>query len=287
MNYKNIMRAGEYGINVFVTGSGADTLVFLAGAGVGAPALEYKPLWSRLAADFRIAVPERLGYGFSDSNTGSQRDVKTIADQTREALLKAGLKPPYILVPHSYSGIEAVYWANTYPGEIKAVLGLDMASPRFALAQAEEISEDEKRNMVERSEKLYRKICGSKLLKKLLRKKTVEATGVLKSGVLDGEEKMLYQELFYKNLCNSEISGEQIAATSNAQTAAATGKLRVPAHMMISDMRSPLKKTTWRAENEAYAKENDINSDSVSSHFCYVEEARKIADIWRKLIKTL
>ncbi|MBQ8297240.1 MAG: alpha/beta hydrolase [Ruminococcus sp.] len=287
MNYKNIVRVNGHGMNVFHTGSGADTLVFLAGAAVTAPVLEYKPLWSRLSETFRIAVPEKLGYGFSDSDTGSPRDVETMVNQTREALLNAGIKPPYILVPHSYSGTEAVYWANTYTSEIKAILGLDMVTPGFALAQAEELPEDKKRAMVERNEKLYRKISSSRLLQKLLRKQTVEATGVLKSGALDDEEKKLYCELFYKNLCNGEISSEQLLATSNAETAEKTGKLKVPAHMFISDMKTPLKKTSWLAENTAFAKENGISYETAKSHFYYAEAPDIIAGVWRNFIKAL
>lgn len=287
MNYKNIVKVNGHGMNVFITGSGADTLVFLAGAAVTSPVLEYKPLYDELKNTFKIVIPEKLGYGFSDSDTESPRDVDTMVNQTREALLNAGIKPPYILVPHSYSGTEAVYWANTYPSEIKAILGLDMVTPRFALAQAEELPEDKKRAMVERNEKLYRKISGSRFWQKLLRKQTVEATGVLKCGALDDEEKKLYCELFYKNLCNSEISAEQLAATSNAVTSNETGKLKIPAHMFISNMKTPMKKTTWKAENEAFAKENGIVAETASSHFCYVQETEKIAGVWRKFIKSL
>ena len=39
--------------------------------------------------------------------------------------------PPYILVPHSFSGIETLYWAQTYPEEIKAICGLDPAVPEY------------------------------------------------------------------------------------------------------------------------------------------------------------
>jgi len=287
MYYKNIIAVNGHGMNVYITGKGSDTIVFLSGAGVSSPVLEYKPLYSLLSDEFRIAVIEKKGYGFSDANTGAPRDIKNMTDESREALAKAGVKPPYILAAHSYSGIEAVYWANTYPEEVRAVLGLDMASPRFALAQAKELPEEKKRAMVERNEKLYRKLCGSKILQKLLKKQTTEATGVLKCGALSEEEKKLYCELFYKNLCNGEISAEQVAATSNAVTASETGKLKVPGYMFISDMKTPMRKTTWRAENEAFAKENEWVISHAESHFYYAQQPQKIADAWKKYIKSL
>ena len=41
----------------------------------------------------------------------------------------AGEKAPYILLPHSMSGIEAIRWKQLYPDDIKAIIGLDMATP--------------------------------------------------------------------------------------------------------------------------------------------------------------
>src|SRR5699024_1272601 len=67
-------------------------------------------------------------YGFSEI-TNTDRDIDTILSETREALLKAGVEGPYILFPHSMSGIEALYWSQVYPHEVTAIIGLDMAVP--------------------------------------------------------------------------------------------------------------------------------------------------------------
>lgn len=53
--------------------------------------------------------------------SNDDRDIDTVLEQTRKALMKSGNKPPYILMPHSISGIEAMYWAQKYPKEIKAI----------------------------------------------------------------------------------------------------------------------------------------------------------------------
>lgn len=47
------------------------------------------------------------------------------------ALDKAGIKGPYVLCPHSLSGLEALYWAQKYPDEVEAIVGLDMAVPTY------------------------------------------------------------------------------------------------------------------------------------------------------------
>ncbi|MEI3049078.1 MAG: hypothetical protein V8T65_13705 [Roseburia inulinivorans] len=73
---------------------------------------------------------EKFGYGFSDI-VDSDRDIDTVLGQTRTALDKAGINGPYVLCPHSMSGIEALYWAQQYPDEVEAIIGLDMAVPEY------------------------------------------------------------------------------------------------------------------------------------------------------------
>lgn len=46
-------------------------------------------------------------------------------EETRLALEMAGEKSPYVLIPHSMSGLEAIYWAQKHPDEIIAIIGFD------------------------------------------------------------------------------------------------------------------------------------------------------------------
>ncbi len=115
-------------MHVFTAGNGKDMLVFMAGSGTACPTLDFKPLWSLLLNDFQIAVVEKSGYGWSEP-TDNARDIGTMLSESRAALKLAGAEPPYILVPHSMSGLEAIYWAQTYPDEVKAIVGLDAVAP--------------------------------------------------------------------------------------------------------------------------------------------------------------
>ena len=115
---------------VYSKGSGDHTIVFMSGYGTPSPILDFKPLYDKLSGDFRIAVVEKFGYGFSDETT-LPRDVDTMLGNTREALSKAGIEGPYILCPHSASGIEAVYWAQKYPDEVEGITAIDVAIPGY------------------------------------------------------------------------------------------------------------------------------------------------------------
>jgi len=117
-------------IHVYVEGerNNKPVLVFMSGSATVAPIYDFKPLYSLLSNKYRIIVVEKTGYGYSDI-VKVPRDLPALSDEVRTALALAGEKPPYVLVPHSMSGLEAIYWAEKYPEEVAAIIGLDMSPP--------------------------------------------------------------------------------------------------------------------------------------------------------------
>lgn len=120
-----------YKMNVYVEGKKSDTeatIVLLSGSGVASPIYDYKILYSKLTDEYQVVVVEKFGYGYSDVS-GLPRDVATLVEEDRKALKEAGVEMPYVLMPHSMSALEAIYWADTYPEEVEKIIGLDMAVP--------------------------------------------------------------------------------------------------------------------------------------------------------------
>ena len=118
-------------MNVYIEGGKSEfsaPIVLLSGSGVASPIYDYKALYSKLTDQYRVVVVEKFGYGYSD-RCGRSRDVAKMVDELRAALAKAGICAPYRLMPHSMSALEAIYWANAYPGEVLEIIGLDMAVP--------------------------------------------------------------------------------------------------------------------------------------------------------------
>lgn len=60
----------------------------------------FKSLHSMLSDEYKIAVVEKFGYGFSNA-TDKSKDIDTILENTREALNKLGIEAPY--VQHIYA----------------------------------------------------------------------------------------------------------------------------------------------------------------------------------------
>ena len=253
MNYKNLVEVNGTKLNVYTEGQGDVTIVFMAGNGVTLPVLEYKPIWKRMSEKYRIAVIEKAGYGFSGSKT-TERTVENLVAEDREALAKAGIKPPYVLAAHSYSGFEAVYWANTYPDEVKAVLGMDMGIPDMAIAQSKELPEEKRRAMVLKQQKLLQKVSKGGILTKLMKNKLENASGLMSGNELTKDEKSVYKEYFYKNIAHQEFTDEAMLMTDNAVKASKTGLLKCPCCFFVSDMKMPVKSVSWRQVGVDYAK---------------------------------
>lgn len=108
-----MIELGEYSVHVYSEGeaAAAPTLVFMSGSATVAPVYDFKSLYSLLSDEYRVAVIEKAGYGYSDI-AEVDRDIATLVEEDRNALNSAGLNGPYVLLPHSMSGLEAIYWAQ-------------------------------------------------------------------------------------------------------------------------------------------------------------------------------
>lgn len=125
-----LVEVNGHNMSVYTEGNGDKTLVFMSGGGTCSPILDFKSLYSLLNNEYKIAVVEKFGYGFSDV-VDEARDIDTMLSETRMALKKADVEGPYVLCPHPMSGLEALYWAQKYPEEVEAIVGLDMAVPGY------------------------------------------------------------------------------------------------------------------------------------------------------------
>ena len=99
-----LVEVNGHNMSVYIEGKGDKTLVFLSGGGTCSPILDFKSLYSLLTDEYKIVVVEKFGYGFSDV-VDEKRDIDTILSETRMALDKAEVQGPYILCPHSMSGL--------------------------------------------------------------------------------------------------------------------------------------------------------------------------------------
>jgi pimeloyl-ACP methyl ester carboxylesterase len=110
-------------INVYRNGGSGPTMVLLSGYGTSAPAIDFAPLIRELDA-FDVVVVEGFGYGYSDLGVG-ERTIENITAELHEVLAKLQVDEPVILIGHSVGGVYARYYANAYPEEVAAIVGID------------------------------------------------------------------------------------------------------------------------------------------------------------------
>ncbi|WP_104063748.1 alpha/beta fold hydrolase [Arthrobacter sp. 4R501] len=133
--YGERIQIGPGTINVSRTGETGPTLVLLSGLGTPAPALDFAPLIRELHG-YQIVVVEGFGYGYSDM-TARPRTIENTSDELHELLSKLAITGPYVLVGHSIAGFSTLYYANKYPGEVSAVIGIDPTVPTGTTAPTE------------------------------------------------------------------------------------------------------------------------------------------------------
>lgn len=115
-------------MHVYTKGDGPNTIVLLSGLGTASPVLDFEPLMNEMSTHNKVVVVEPFGYGWSDM-TDEKRTVEHIAGELRSALQQLNIPGPYVLMPHSVSGIYSMYYAHKYPEEVKAVVGIDATWP--------------------------------------------------------------------------------------------------------------------------------------------------------------
>lgn len=112
---------------VEVRGSGQPVVVLVSGFGMDRSS--WQTVTDELSPDFTVAAVQRPGYG-RQSDTDRPRDPCSIAAETRQALVAAGLPPPYLLVGHSLGGLYQYVFARLYPQDVAGLVLLDPTHPK-------------------------------------------------------------------------------------------------------------------------------------------------------------
>ena len=234
------VQVGGNNMSVYTEGDSKTTLVFMSGGGTCSPILDFKSLYSCLSDKYKVAVVEKFGYGFSDV-VDKNRDIDSILEDTRAALTAAGLNSPYVLCPHSMSGLEALYWAQKYPDEVSAIVGLDMAVPQYYDSMKINIP-------LMRVSSLAAEIGVTRLIP------GISESDAITNGTLTDTEKEIYRAVFYSRTATVTMINECKSVKANAKKVQNLGVPQVPMLLFISDGSggTGFDKETWRRIPKEY-----------------------------------
>jgi pimeloyl-ACP methyl ester carboxylesterase len=106
----------------FLSGEGEPAVIL--DAGLGGTSEDWVNIQPAVASFTQVFSYDRAGMGKSEK-APIPRTCNDIIHDLQNLLSAADLHPPYILVAHSWSGINARWYANQYPDEIVGMVLID------------------------------------------------------------------------------------------------------------------------------------------------------------------
>jgi pimeloyl-ACP methyl ester carboxylesterase len=114
-------------LNFYCIGSGKPAVIMDAGLG------DWSPSWTTIhdavARLTQVCTFDRAGYGFSDASPVTRTSSAT-TNELYSALMSSPIKAPYILVGHSYGGMNARLFADRHLADVAGLVLVDSVSER-------------------------------------------------------------------------------------------------------------------------------------------------------------
>jgi len=114
----------ERGQKLYVVEKGSGGPAVLFEAGIAATNLNWHHIQTRVSSFTTTASYDRIGLGWS-SPCRTLRTPGNISAELHTMLESAGIRPPYILVGHSFGGLVMRRYAAMYPEEVAGVVLVD------------------------------------------------------------------------------------------------------------------------------------------------------------------
>lgn len=107
-------------------GTGSPTVILLAGLG------EWSATWRLVQPDLakltRTCSWDRAGLGFSEGSLLPQT-LRQLTTDLADTLKAAGVEGPYVMVGHSYGGLESLAFWDRHAGEVAGMVLVDPSTP--------------------------------------------------------------------------------------------------------------------------------------------------------------
>lgn len=126
---------GNYNIHFLKKGIKGPVVVL--DAGLGCNHLDWKFVQEALASQAQVVSYDRPGYGWSDLSPHPRTSAE-IATELHEMLRRAHIAAPYVLVGHSFGGMNIRQFALQYPEEVAGLVFVDSCHEE----QSEKIPEE-------------------------------------------------------------------------------------------------------------------------------------------------
>ncbi len=146
----SLVDVGGHRLHIHCMGEGKPTVVF--DSGLPGSLLSWCYVQPEVAKFARACSYDRAGLGWSEPRP-TPRSSEQIVEELHALLAKAGIRPPYVLVGHSFGGMTVRLFASKYPEEVVGMVLVDPLHPE----EWESIARNEK-EQIEAGMRLARRV---------------------------------------------------------------------------------------------------------------------------------
>lgn len=136
-----LIDVGGFRLHINCAGEGTPAVVF--DAALGGSSISWALVQPELSRTTRVCSYDRAGFGWSDPGP-LPRTAGRIVEELRELLRRAGVRPPFVLVGHSFGGLVMRIFAARYRADTAGLVLVDPAHPEDWVrpAQKEQVKID-------------------------------------------------------------------------------------------------------------------------------------------------
>ena len=117
-----LIDVGGHRLHLNEMGKGSPIVVLDAGA--GGTSLDWSFIQGELAKTTHVCTYDRAGFGWSEQGP-KPRTSEQIVEELHTLLANAEVKPPYVLVGHSFGGLNMRLFTSRYPDEVVGLVLVD------------------------------------------------------------------------------------------------------------------------------------------------------------------
>jgi pimeloyl-ACP methyl ester carboxylesterase len=117
---------GGYRLNLDCSGQGSPAVIL--DGGVGEPARIWALVQPKIAEFTQVCSYDRAGYGWSDAGP-EPRTSSRMVEELNRLLKRAGRTGPFVLVGHSFGGLNVRLYTARYPEQVAGVVLVEASHP--------------------------------------------------------------------------------------------------------------------------------------------------------------
>ncbi|MDN4606032.1 alpha/beta fold hydrolase [Sporosarcina highlanderae] len=119
-----LVEVNSRNIHTIVSGNNDSKPTVILDAGLSCCSIDWYYIQPELSKFARVLSFDRAGYGWSSPSKGTNTSEEVVDDLLR-VLEKLAIEPPYILVGHSFGGLNMRLFASKYPDQVEALVLVD------------------------------------------------------------------------------------------------------------------------------------------------------------------